>query len=439
MISPQGWGGKDDDPPGQAEAATAGRPADPLWLLEHGEEAVVQFDRDWRYRYLNPAAERALRRRREDLLGRVAWEEYPDLVGTAFQTRGVAARATGREAVYEEFYAPLNTWFRVRAVPDPHTDTVTYFLRDVSPERQRRAQMIIDGGLVGILEWRLEGGVRDANDTFLEMVGYTRDDMEAGRIDWVALTPPEWREEDARHVAVMLREGRHAAYEKEYVHKSGRRVPILIGSALFGGSTDEGVSFLLDITHRKSSEAAVADAAQRERRFMRDLIGSMTEGKLYLVDREAELPTELPRHSEAVALTDHTVRLLRRQAADAAAKLGFASERVQMLETAVAEAAMNAVRHGGGGEGRVCASADAGTVQVWIADRGRGISAEALPRALEKGGSTAGSLGHGFFLILRSVDRCYLLTGPGGTCVVLEQNRHAPEPAWLHGIGGGTA
>jgi len=99
---------------------------------------------------------------------------------------------------------------------------------------------------------------------------------------------------------------------------------------------------------------------------------------------------------------------------------------------------MNAVRHGGGGEGLVCASVDAGTVQVWIADRGKGISAEALPQALEKGGSTAGSLGHGFFLILRSVDRCYLLTGPGGTTVVLEQNRQTPEPAWLHGVGGGA-
>jgi hypothetical protein len=68
---------------------------------------------------------------------------------------------------------------------------------------------------------------------------------------------------------------------------------------------------------------------------------------------------------------------------------------------------------------------------VWIRDQGTGISHESLPKVLEKGMSTAGSFGHGYYMILRSVDRCFLLTGPDGTTVVLEQDRDAVEHDWL--------
>ena len=108
----------------------------------------------------------------------------------------------------------------------------------------------------------------------------------------------------------------------------------------------------------------------------------------------------------------------------------FSEERSQDLETAVGEAAMNAVVHAGGGQGWVCTSA-AGTVQVWITDTGTGITMEHLPRAtLERGFTTAGTLGHGFWLILRMVDRLWLLTGPTGTTLVLEQDAVSTEPLW---------
>ncbi len=92
---------------------------------------------------------------------------------------------------------------------------------------------------------------------------------------------------------------------------------------------------------------------------------------------------------------------------------------------------MNAVVHAGGGEARVCAGGE-GTVQVWIQDQGKGITMDHLHRAtLERGFTTAGTMGHGFWMMLKTADRIFLLTGPSGTSVVLEQEREAPEPAWL--------
>lgn len=92
---------------------------------------------------------------------------------------------------------------------------------------------------------------------------------------------------------------------------------------------------------------------------------------------------------------------------------------------------MNAVVHGGGGKAKVCASND-GVLQVWISDRGPGISLEKIPRAtLERGFSTSGTLGHGFWLILNTTDRVFLHTGDSGTTVVIEQYRTPPDTAWM--------
>jgi anti-sigma regulatory factor (Ser/Thr protein kinase) len=109
------------------------------------------------------------------------------------------------------------------------------------------------------------------------------------------------------------------------------------------------------------------------------------------------------------------------------------ADRGSDLLTAAGEVAMNAIVHGGGGWARV--HGEDGIVQVWVQDRGRGIDVERLPRAaLERGFSTRGTLGTGLFLVLATVDRAWLLTGPTGTTVVLEQDRQAAEPAWLRGL-----
>ena len=84
---------------------------------------------------------------------------------------------------------------------------------------------------------------------------------------------------------------------------------------------------------------------------------------------------------------------------------------------------MNAVVHAGGGVGRVYVDRSRGVVQVWVRDEGKGIAFERLHRAtLEKGYTTAGTLGHGFPLLIRCADRVWLFTSPSGTAVVVEMD-----------------
>jgi len=100
----------------------------------------------------------------------------------------------------------------------------------------------------------------DANDAFLRLVGYSRDDLVAGRVSWRDLTPAEYREADDRRVAQLQATGTAPPYEKEYCQKSGRRVPVLVGAALFEGRLEEGVAFVLDLTERKGAEDALHQA-----------------------------------------------------------------------------------------------------------------------------------------------------------------------------------
>jgi len=97
---------------------------------------------------------------------------------------------------------------------------------------------------------------------------------------------------------------------------------------------------------------------------------------------------------------------------------------------------MNAVMHGGGGEARLAASTDGRVLQVWIEDQGSGMALGTLHRAtLEKGYTTAGTMGYGWFLTLQTVDRIWLLTGPSGTTVVLEMGRERRAEPVPFGLG----
>jgi PAS domain S-box-containing protein len=191
--------------------------------------------------------------------------------------------------------------------------------------------------------------------------------------------------------------------------------------------TETGLSvYFDDITERKRAE-------EERRAFLRDVLASVTEGKLRLCDRATDLPARLAPVGEPVSLVAATLRRLRHQALEATRALGFPKDRGEDLISAAGEAGMNAVTHAGGGTGFVGADPRAGVVQVWIEDQGGGIEVGRLPRAtLERGWTTIpGNFGHGFWLMLQTVDRVWLLTGTTGTTVVLEQNKKAPESGWL--------
>jgi PAS domain S-box-containing protein len=117
-------------------------------------------------------------------------------------------------------------------------------------ESENLFRQVVDSGMVGIFFWDLRGNITYANSAFLKMIGFTLEDVLAGRVRWKDLTPPEYEPLDRAALRELAETGVFNPFEKEYLLPGGRRVPILIGGALLPGSSESGVSFCLDVTQR---------------------------------------------------------------------------------------------------------------------------------------------------------------------------------------------
>jgi PAS domain S-box-containing protein len=137
---------------------------------------------------------------------------------------------------------------------------------------ERRFRRLADSDVQGVIFWTKQGEIIGGNDAFLRLVGYSREDLEAGRINWTAMTPTEYAAADQRALASVVATGICAPYEKEFFRKDGSRVAILIGSAIFEDTPDEGVSFVLDLTARRELEQQLRQAQKME------AVGQLTGG-----------------------------------------------------------------------------------------------------------------------------------------------------------------
>jgi PAS domain S-box-containing protein len=135
-------------------------------------------------------------------------------------------------------------------------------------ERESKIRRLVDANIVGILISDRNGWIIEANDAFLQMIGYTRDDLTEGRLHRTELTPPEWQAVSERAVAQLAAKGVCDLFEKQYFRRDGTRVPVLVAAAAIEGTRGENVAFVLDLTERKRAE----EAARRSERELRDVI-----------------------------------------------------------------------------------------------------------------------------------------------------------------------
>jgi len=132
----------------------------------------------------------------------------------------------------------------------------TWLYRNLE-DRERKIRRLIDANVIGIVIWDLDGRLLDANDAFLRMLGYDRQDLQTG-LRWFDMTPPEWQEAHARYEAEELKAtGMMQPREKEYFRKDGSRVPVLIGAACFEGQPNQGVAYIVDLSVQKRAEEAL--------------------------------------------------------------------------------------------------------------------------------------------------------------------------------------
>jgi len=121
-------------------------------------------------------------------------------------------------------------------------------------ESEARFRRLFESNIIGIIFADLSGNITMANNAFVQMVGYTQEELHAGQVRWDEMTPAEYRHLDEQAIAELQQWGICNSFKKEYLCKNGSRIPVMIGGALLEGTQNLVICFVLDITERKQAE-----------------------------------------------------------------------------------------------------------------------------------------------------------------------------------------
>lgn len=278
-------------------------------LLEAISDGFLTVDALGRLTYVNAAVEQVIGRDRAELLGRNVWDVFPVAVGLPFFSEYQRVVREGKPALFEAYYPPLDRWYETRIYPAQ--GGATTFLVDITSQKRREAeqmrqlaaereaqkatvvghirfQRLMDANVVGILVGDREC-VLECNDTFLDMTGYTRADLEDGLLTWERLTPLEQQEPDRQALEAVLASDPTTVlnvppFEKEYVRADGSTVPVLIGLVELEHEPLSVLCFAVDLSERKRLERALADQAVE----LDAILQAMADG-LLLYDAEGRI------------------------------------------------------------------------------------------------------------------------------------------------------
>jgi PAS domain S-box-containing protein len=133
-------------------------------------------------------------------------------------------------------------------------------------ESEARFKRLTAANNIGVVAADFSGNITEANEVFLQMVGYTHKDLLWGDLHWDEITPPEYHPLDERAMEECKRSGVCTPYEKEYIRKDGSRVPVLVGIVLPGESQNSGTIFVLDLTEHGRDGKAPPEVLEDGRR-----------------------------------------------------------------------------------------------------------------------------------------------------------------------------
>jgi PAS domain S-box-containing protein len=163
-------------------------------------------------------------------------------------------------------------WVRITAVPDARDDRgrpsrAYAIFTDLTEQRRTEAALRQSNALLGRLRDANvlgvvvvgENRVYEANDAYLGIIGYNRNDLEAGRVHWRQITPPGWASVEDKAMRQLLQTGACQPFEKEYLHRDGHRVPVLIGAAVIDRNPLRWTSFVVDLTSHQRAEQERAE------------------------------------------------------------------------------------------------------------------------------------------------------------------------------------
>lgn len=268
------------------EAATKSR-RDMQAIMDNTPAVIYSKDTDGHYIFINQQFRNLFKVRDEDIIGKTDYDFFAKKFAYEFQYNDKSVLEKGHALESEEtvphddgphIYAstkfPLfNEEGKIYAVCGISTDiTERNKMEHTLLENAERFNRWKESNFIGILHSKANGEIIDANNTLLNMLGYSQQDIKDGILDWRKFTPSEFFYLDKKAIEETNEKGYWAPFEKEYLHKDGSRVPVLIGGSVFHEDRDEFIVFIVDLTERKLHEEQLRRSQKME------ALGKLTGG-----------------------------------------------------------------------------------------------------------------------------------------------------------------
>ena len=220
----------------------------------------------------------------EEHLGRTVWEILPSELASEVDTMfrhvidtkeavlnveltGETAAAPGQQRYWLGNYYPVqSTAGEVLGVGVAVLE-ITELKRTEKALRESEAKFrrLFDSNVIGIFFPERNGKISEANDAFLQMVGYRREDLLAGKVRWDTMTPPEYVYLDERAIEENRVSGFNSPYEKVFIRKDGSHVPVIVAGATLEDNFNKGITLALDLSDRKQAVEELRESEERLR------------------------------------------------------------------------------------------------------------------------------------------------------------------------------
>lgn len=246
-------------------------------LIHSAPLSITVVDQSGLVKLWNPAAERTFGWTKEEAHGEPLptvpadrWKEFKYNISSTLRgelLNGIEVIRQRKDGTLVE----LALWTAALRGNTPQADSVMAIMADLSPLKraeaalklsQERLTSFFEGNIIGIVFGDLSGIIDQANDAFLQLIGYSREELENRELRWTDITPPEYADQDRQGIAEARESGACTPFEKEYIRKDGDRVPVLLGFTLLGDDRQQFIAFVLDLTERKRLEQVLRRQAE---------------------------------------------------------------------------------------------------------------------------------------------------------------------------------
>ena len=227
---------------------------------------VLRVSRDGLILFANAASEGLLHSCRTDVGSEAPVPMRQAVVQALDSGAIVEIEMTCKSAVYSFSVAPIAG----EAYANLYGRDITERKRaeDVLRQSEEQFRRAVENAGAGVIIAELDGTIRYANQAFLKLVGFAEEDAAAGTLRWDTLTPPEYAPADAQAVNELIGTGVTRVYEKEYLAKDGRRVPVLVSGSVMGYGPEgepQVVAFITDLSAMRRAEKALQESEERFR------------------------------------------------------------------------------------------------------------------------------------------------------------------------------